>query len=42
MIEEAGRQQQTAARIGAVGSVIGGGASLLEAQYGFRSRRTTT
>lgn len=40
MIEEAGNQQRTAARIGAVGSIIGGGASLLEARYGFRDRRT--
>ena len=40
MLEAAGKQAQTSARIGAVGTIIGGGASLLEARYGFRDRRS--
>ena len=36
--ERAGRANQTAARIGAVGSLVGSGASLLVAQYGFARR----
>ncbi len=35
MLEAAGNANQTAARIGAVGGVLGAGGSLLEARYGF-------
>jgi hypothetical protein len=35
MLEAAGRANQTAARIGAVGGILGAGGSLLEARYGF-------
>jgi hypothetical protein len=38
MAAEAGRINQSAARIGAIGTVAGTGASLLEAQYGFGRR----
>lgn len=34
MLEAAGRQRQTAARIGAVSSIVGGSAQLLQAKYG--------
>lgn len=35
MLEAAGKANQTSARIGAVGGILGAGGSLLEAKYGF-------
>jgi len=36
MLEAAGRERQTQANLGAVGTLVGTGASLLEQRYGFR------
>lgn len=38
MLEAAGREQQKASRYAAAGTIIGGGASLAEAKYGFDRR----
>jgi len=40
-LAESGRQQRTQARIGAIGTVLGAGASLLQANYGANSGRGT-